>query len=159
MNALIEEYKQSRKLLHTAEKNENDTPHINAMVTNIDYAIHWMETGRRPGNKRGIERRASYQRDIPIDPQIIQAMVRNRDTEYRRMSDNDYNRLLQVMAILSRRERECFEMHVVGQLNEYDIADELGIKRETVREYLERAEKKISNFIKKPMQTALDIVI
>jgi positive control factor len=42
-----------------------------------------MSTGRRPGLRRGIERRAAYQKERPFDPILIQ-------TYFRSMADNCY---------------------------------------------------------------------
>ncbi|MDR6880357.1 hypothetical protein [Bacillus sp. 3255] len=32
---------------------------INEMVSDCEWTIEWLETGRQPGNKRGIERRSA----------------------------------------------------------------------------------------------------
>lgn len=47
----------------------DDKKVISGMVSDCEFAIEWLSTGRRPGNKRGIERRAGYERDtIGSDP-------------------------------------------------------------------------------------------
>lgn len=43
------------------------------MISGMEYIIEWLDTGKRPGNKRGIERRATYQRERPMDPLKLQA--------------------------------------------------------------------------------------
>lgn len=36
---------------------------LGEMILDTEYRLEWLDTGRRPGNKRGIERRAAYQRE------------------------------------------------------------------------------------------------
>jgi len=47
---------------------DKDRELIVGMISSCSYVIEWLETGRRPGNRRGIERRAGYQREVPTDP-------------------------------------------------------------------------------------------
>ncbi|MEK4509733.1 MULTISPECIES: hypothetical protein [Paenibacillus] len=37
------------------------------IISELEYVIEWLETGRRPGNKRWIECRAVYQREKLVD--------------------------------------------------------------------------------------------
>lgn len=48
---------------------------LNEMVADCERTIEWLGSGRRPGNKRGIERRAAYQREKLMDPVRMQAYV------------------------------------------------------------------------------------
>ncbi|GAK12226.1 hypothetical protein JCM19039_1980 [Geomicrobium sp. JCM 19039] len=48
-----------------AEKNEHEI--VGAMIRDLEYAIEWMETSRRPGAKRDIDRRSVHQRTIYMD--------------------------------------------------------------------------------------------
>ena len=56
MQELIKEYRQSlkeiRKLKETAE--EHDKKIYGSMITDLEIAIAWMETGRPPGSVKGI---------------------------------------------------------------------------------------------------------
>lgn len=56
MQQLIKEYRQSlkeiRKLKEAAEK--YDQKIYAGMITDLEIAINWMETGRPPGNKKGV---------------------------------------------------------------------------------------------------------
>jgi DNA-directed RNA polymerase specialized sigma subunit len=147
--------KTHRKLQAARDKTEDPSLKImlTDMISDVNYSIEWMHTGRRPGNKRGIERLAAYQRETPVPPERL--IHRFNQPPPRRMEINDYNRLIQVLNILSFRERACFEMYHVGLWSEYDIADHLDISRDSVHEYLNRAKLKINNFISKPMQMEL----
>lgn len=45
------------------------------MNSDVNFAIEWTHTGRRPGNKRGVERRAAYLRGKLMDPVRMQSFV------------------------------------------------------------------------------------
>lgn len=54
---------------------ETEKNYLSEMISDVEYVIEWLETGRRPESKRGIERRAAYQREKLIDPIRMQAFV------------------------------------------------------------------------------------
>ncbi|OAO83493.1 putative prophage LambdaBa01 positive control factor Xpf [Anoxybacillus flavithermus] len=62
MDELLQEYKQTlkqtKKLLEHAP--EQDKTIIRQMIADLEFVIEWLTTGRQPGHKRGIERRAAY---------------------------------------------------------------------------------------------------
>lgn len=152
---MIDGYKQTRKqlrALRTLNTNSYERGVLGGMISDCDYTLEWLSTGRRPGNRRGIERRAAYQREHPTPPELLHCPA---EPPPRRMDVNDYNRLIQVLSILSDRERACFEMHHVGLWSEYEIADHLNITRHSVHEYLGRARRKIEKFISRPIQMEL----
>ena len=67
-HADIETYRITKLSLHEFLPTiieERHAAHVRAMIRDCDYILEWMETGRRPGNKRGVERLAAYQREIP----------------------------------------------------------------------------------------------
>lgn len=141
----------ARVLRRCKDKGEREI--IGGMISDCNFVIERLSTGRYPVTRRGAERLDSYQREISTDPGKFERLPS--PTPPRRMTDNDFNRLIQVMAILSGRERQCFEMHHVGLWSEYEIGDHLGITRDSVHEYLERAQRKIRKFISNPIQTEL----
>lgn len=134
--------------------------HLNAMIRDCDYILEWLETGRRPGNKRGVERLAAYQREIPMEimeryaapsgPLILQTDA-NETYEYQKMEF--------ILSMLTERERECYEMQVGGLHTEREIASILGLKRATVQEFIRRAKTKIKKYKVQPMPLLLDIVV
>ncbi len=156
MRDLLQGYRATRRGLVRAKRRAvgADQELLGAMISDCTYVIDWLSTGRQPGARRGADRMAVYDREIPVDPERFHRIAAPPPPP-RRMEVNDYNRLLQVTAILSRRECACFEMHHVGLWSEYEIADHLGISRDSVHEYLDRAQKKIKDFIGKPIQLEL----
>lgn len=119
---------------------------IGEMRGEVDWVIEWLETGRQPGNKRGIERRAAYQREKLMDPIRMQAFVYRATagspaniTEWQRHQIED------ALCVLSDRERECYTLaHGQGFSHEY-IAEMLGITKGSVDSYIVRAQEKISD--------------
>ncbi|MCQ6512965.1 hypothetical protein NPN18_24675, partial [Vibrio parahaemolyticus] len=66
---------ETRKLLKKASDEDKEV--IRGMISDLEFAIEWMETGRRPGNRRGIERIAAYQREKPFDLLLMQKFFRS----------------------------------------------------------------------------------
>ncbi|KRE56574.1 hypothetical protein [Paenibacillus sp. Soil750] len=58
---------------------------INEMIADCDWTIEWLESGRWPGNKRGIERRATYQREKSTMPVKINGQLKS-SSKYATMS-------------------------------------------------------------------------
>lgn len=141
-------YWQLRRALKAAEASEPQHPDIDilkSMISDKHYEIQWMHTGRRPGNKRGVERLAAYQRHKLVDPLIMQAFSNQYNsrsastlTEWQRTQLED------ALCRLSKQERECYTLaHGQGFSFSY-IAGLLGISKGTVASYVERAQKKVS---------------
>ncbi|GIO33109.1 positive control factor [Paenibacillus albilobatus] len=145
--ATVQNYKKSLNLASRLylRADADDKKTISGMISDCEYAIEWLSTGRRPGNKRGIERRAAYQRERLVDPLKMQAYVQNSKagspsnlTEWQRFQIQD------ALSRLSDRERECYVL-AHGECFSFSyIADLLGISRSSVEEYVERAQRKIS---------------
>ncbi|WP_413381436.1 peptidoglycan-binding protein [Alkalihalobacillus sp. 1P02AB] len=74
MKALIEEYKITLKQLKNSREglSSEQTEILSGMLSDLKYAIDWMSTGRSPQARRGIERKAAYQRERPVDPITMQ---------------------------------------------------------------------------------------
>lgn len=146
-SATVQNYKMSLKIAERAYRraDADDKKVISGMVSDCEYVIEWLETGRRPGNKRGIERRAAYQREKLVDPLRMQAYVQNAKagspsnlTDWQRFQIED------ALSRLSERERECYVLAHGECFPFSDIADMLGISKGSVEEYIERAQRKIS---------------
>lgn len=130
----------------------SDKEIIKDMITDLEFAIEWMETGRRPGNKRGIERRAAYQRERAFDPLLMQKYFRSADDLDYKWDDNikedlisewDQERIKDALSVLTDREREIYLMSRGYSLPYKDISKYLGITVSTVKTNIKRAEKKI----------------
>ncbi|SFL09551.1 RNA polymerase sigma-70 factor, ECF subfamily [Paenibacillus sp. 1_12] len=119
---------------------------IAEMIADVNYAIEWMHTGKCPGNRRGIERRAAYQREKLVDPFQMQIYMQ----QYSPVTDKpaavtELQRIQieQALAGLSTRERECYELHHGMSYSLSEIAELLGVKKGTVQGYVQTASKKV----------------
>lgn len=133
----------------------DDKKVISGMISECEYVIEWLSTGRRPGNKRGVERLAAYQREKPVDPLRMQAYVSNAKAgSPSNLSDWERFQIEDALSRLSERERECYVMAHGECISFQDIADMLGISKGSVEEYVERAQRKISE----DLQTSLFLI-
>jgi positive control factor len=152
--ATIEDYKQTLKetknLLEYAS--DEDEEIIKGIISDLEYTIEWMRSGRRPGNKRGIERRAAYQRERPMDPLIIQRYFRSTDEGIYNWDDHqledvitisDKNRINQALSVLTEKEKEIYLMSRGHCLTYSQIARYLCLSRSTIQSTIERAENKL----------------
>lgn len=154
MKELIKQYKETLKQLELSKKDatEKDAEIIGEMISDIEYAIEWMCTAKKPGNRRGIERRAAYQRERPCDPLLMQRYTRSTvmpvyewDTEAKESVISEWDRiqLEDALSTLTEREKEIYVMSRGHGFTQEKISNYLGVKRTTVQEYLKRADKKI----------------
>ncbi|MEM1505944.1 hypothetical protein RG959_21335 [Domibacillus sp. 8LH] len=85
MRTLIYEYKQSLRALkemkavieakpELSEQDIQDKTLINSMISEVEFAIQWMVSGRNPDARRGADRTGAY----TLDPKLIEAVVPNR---------------------------------------------------------------------------------
>lgn len=153
MQDMVDKYKQTKRVLRALRTLNTDRAErevIGGMISDCEYVLEWLRTGRRPGNRRGIERRAAYQRERPTDPAVLHTyLVRTsegRAESIPRVSDRDRGKLEKALSILTKRERECYYM-VVGQRLPYsEAALLLGIKKGSVQWFVESARKKLKNY-------------
>ncbi|MNO15506.1 positive control sigma-like factor [compost metagenome] len=123
----------------------DDKKVISGMISDCEYVIEWLSTGRRPGNKRGIERRAVYQREKLVDPLKMQAYVKNsRSGSPSNLSDWERFQIQDALSRLTERERDCYVMSHGECFSFGEIANLLGIEKGSVQGYIERAQRKIS---------------
>jgi RNA polymerase sigma-70 factor (ECF subfamily) len=162
LEQLIAEYKETLKVVRYLqnEADEKDKKIIAGIISDLEYALEWMTTGRRPGLRRGIERRSAYQRERPFDPVLMQTYFRSLEaTNYSwdnhhhedGISTWDYERIEDALSILSDREKEIYLMSRGYCLPYSEIASLLGLKKATVQNNIKRAEKKISTHIQESL--------
>ncbi|SIQ41253.1 RNA polymerase sigma-70 factor, ECF subfamily [Bacillus cereus] len=162
MEELIKEYKEALKTIKQAkEKAEEEELKIySEMISDIEFALEWMQTARRPGNRRGIERRAAYQREKVYDPLLMQRYFRS-------MDDNSYEwdnykkenvigeweriQVEDALSVLTEREKEIYLMAKGYSLSYSKIANYLLIGRSSVQKMVERAEMKIAKQIRESL--------
>lgn len=123
---------------------ERDRKLIFEMIASCSYIIDWLQSGRMPGNRRGIERRAGYQREVLTDPERLPRMysvsVQLPDDRSR---ETNRERLEHIFRGLTERERECYVLAHGECFTFAEIAELLGISKSSVGTYMTRAQRKI----------------
>jgi len=157
MKELIEEYRQALKDIRSLQQSASleDNKLLGGMASDLQYALEWMQTGRRPGNKRGIERRAAYQRERSFDPLLMQKYFRCSDDVYEwdktpkedTLSAVDKELIEDAMCTLTEREREIYLMSRGYCIPYSRIAYFLNVSESTIKNTIARAEKKIAERI------------
>lgn len=158
MKKLMQQYIETRKELENSKvgATEKDISIINGMISDINYALEWMRTAKQPGKKRGIERRAAYEREKPCDPLLMQRYVRSTvmsvyewDTAAKESVISEWERmqLEDALSTLTDREKEIYVMSRGHGLTMEKISNYLGVKKTTIQNHLERADKKIGKRI------------
>ncbi|MFE7378525.1 sigma-70 family RNA polymerase sigma factor [Bacillus cereus] len=154
MDDLIKEYNKTLKQLIEAKKIavEKDIKIINGMINEIEGALKWMRTGKEPGVKRGIERRAIYQREKKVNPLLMQKYLRSTETQYEWDQEKkesvittwERTKLEDALSTLTEKEKEIFVMYKGSMFTQEEIAKMKGVTRSTVQQILRRSDKKIS---------------
>ncbi len=148
---LLMQYEDGRSDLHRMGdelnmdnlRDKQDKKQINSMISDMSFSIDWLKKGRRPGNMRGIDKRSAYQRRALIDMDLFPSL--DIGTEEKVLSQNERKEIMDILMLLSHRERQCFLLHQAQGLSYAEIHRELKISRSTVQKYVERAKKKVEN--------------
>lgn len=167
MQDLLQEYKETRRLLKQAYEARRDGEKVlddqalaerqilAEMIGDVEFVIEWLESGRRPGNRRGVERLAAYQREKPMDPIKIQAFfTRSTAGSPANLTEWERQQIEDALSVLSERERECYVLAYGECFSHSEIAELLNISVSSVETYLKRANQKITERI----QTSLFLV-
>lgn len=139
-------YKRSQsiagKLLRrTADK--LDRSKLTSMISECEFVAEWLESGRMPGDYHGVSRNCS-----PWDPDWINVYESPNAYEIDRtenagLTDQQRDKLKRAMFGLSKRELQCYMLHVVDGMSIGAIGLELHLGKSTVQDYIQQAKKKI----------------
>jgi len=149
--ATAENYRRSgnkaRALLKRAEK-KAEREIIGGMISECEYVSEWLETGRRPGSMRGVER--AYEVRM-WDPKWLEE-YHSSSSRYsivrepsRDLTDDERFKIEEAMHECSPREKQCFILYHADGLTLEEIGMELHLGKSTVQTYIERATVKIEN--------------
>jgi len=146
-NRLIQtkDAKTALKLQTEIDALESEKKVLGEIISDCEFVEEWMVTGRRPGGKRGIERRAAYEREKLMDPTHMQSFVQPEGCgSPSTIGDTERERIAEALNILSKRERECYTLAHGYCYSFADIAKTLKITKSSVQKFITRAQEKIS---------------
>lgn len=154
MRTLILEYKKSLRLARQMKReldnkknlsiqDVKDKKVISGIISDLEYALEWLKSGRNPDARRGIDKHGVYLTDTAVlDVLPVHNVYKELAKE---LSYFDKELIEDTLCTLTIRERDIFIMiKVEGIIFEY-TAELLGLKKSTVQTHLERAEKKIEH--------------
>jgi RNA polymerase sigma-70 factor (ECF subfamily) len=144
VDELIREYSEEKKLLElyrqTIDRNhvqgQVDAQIVSGMIGEMQYALNWMKRGRRPGNRRGIERQKVYNRAVLA--RLVREQMPN-------LTEIEKRKIVDALFELSPRERKCFILHMAYGLTFQEIADMMKLSKSSVRVFLKRAKSKLES--------------
>jgi RNA polymerase sigma-70 factor (ECF subfamily) len=128
----LDSYRRSLNRDNPDEADEART--VTGMLSDMRYALDWMRRGRRPGSRKGAERRDIYRR-------------RELLAQVEPLTEDERRRLIDCVAVMTERELTCWLLHMAHGLTQNEIADRMKISRASVRVYLERAKRKVQEKI------------
>lgn len=149
MSEMLEGYVLTRRklrALRTLNTDKAEREIIGGMISDCNYTIDWLRSGRRPGNRRGIERRSMEQRTFPIDPLYLQSYAQPAACgSPTTLSDSERFRIDEALHTLSEREKQAFIFHVALGFSLAQTAQEMGTSKSTVQKFIERARNKVED--------------
>lgn len=142
-----------KKLLSMPEQEyllllQHDEKILNAEIRSLKFIIEYLETGRQPGARRGIERRSAYQKEIISERNTIRFISYDKYS-YDESHENEIDSYKSQMAKeivqgLTERQKEILELHA-QKFSCDEIGTLLGITKQTVWETIETCKNKIEN--------------
>lgn len=133
------------KTLSNGDEHKTERQILGEMIGDCEYVIEWLESGKRPGNKRGIERRAAYEREKPMDPIRMQAFVsRSTAGSPANLTDDEAFRLDEALSCLTEREKDCYVLTHGEGFSFDETAKLLKITKSSVQTFVTRAQAKIT---------------
>lgn len=129
---------------------------IGGMISDLQYAIEWLETAREPGTRRTISNRSRYQRtSLLAEIEKLSYLVTIEQENQREATEDEIERITAMLNNLSDKERAAY-LAVKGQNLSYAKAGEiLGVSKASVQSYVNRAQDKIDNQVKYGSQNYL----
>lgn len=147
---LIKDYRKSRSMM--IESRDSLDPladwdmikEIDKIIADMNYSIEWMRTGRQPQTRRGVDIHDAYKRSMLMDMDLLPNIPVEQEL---RISEAQKQAVVKILMKLSKRELECYLLHMSNGLSLAEIATELSLKKRTVQDYVDRAKTKVGQAI------------
>ncbi|MCZ4248013.1 sigma-70 family RNA polymerase sigma factor [Bacillus velezensis] len=139
-----------------AEANESDLSaagirdkkNLRNMISDLEWTIDWLESGRQPVSRRSIDRRAS--RTVFIDPKIMEVFSNDFSIlpeQTGSVTEEEQKIINDCLGKLTNREKEIFLLHIVEGFSYERISALLSIAKGTVQTTINRSRMKIARYI------------
>ncbi len=137
-------YRESLDMKNPANADEHRI--VSGMISDMEYSLQWMRKGRRPYSRRGVDRRANYQRTALLDMELFPSLQLEEESI---IPKRERDMLIDILMELTYRERECYLLHMAQGCSMAEIADELNITKPTVQTHIIRAKRKVKRVQRK----------
>lgn len=127
---------------------------LSSDISNLNYAIEWMQTARCPGSTRGIEHRSAYERNVKFNGEWIKHQsYQDHDKEELSediLKENEINQRQKrkfaksILSTLTDRQKEVIELVANGH-SQPEIALLLGVSQQAVSQTIQRCLNKIKD--------------
>lgn len=147
MDELLKSYRETRSQLmgYKLTAPEEEYPVINSMLSDVQFAIDWLQRGHNPAPRRGIHRRSRAQRTIVTDPLRLQSYAQPAACgSPTTISDHERFQIDDALSTLSEREKQAYILHYGLCFSIGQTAKEMGISRGAVETNLKRAKQKVN---------------
>lgn len=118
---------------------------VGEMIADMNYALDWLRSGRRPWSRRGVENRDAYRRAALMDMDLFPAI--DFEPDEIEISNERKRQLVEVLLKMSTRERQCYLLHMAQGMSLAAIAKEINLSKRSVQEYIVRAKTKVGQVI------------
>jgi len=137
LNRLKEKYTGKK---NRTEKEDVDLQLIGSMISDMQFAIQWLQTGRNPDMRRGVDKTGVYL----TDPRVLDSLrVDSPAPAEKELSREEKELIEDALCTLTVREKDVFMLIKVEGITYEYAAELLGVKKSTVQKHLERAVRKI----------------
>ncbi len=148
VDRLIKDYRKSKRLIVQHRDTIDPTAEeyislLNETIADMSFAIEWIRTGRRPYQRRGVDRRGVYREPFVLDKDLFPSLYEPPAVRPFRLTEEQRTAAIEAIGQLSDRERDCYLLHVSKGMSYAEIGNTLGLSKRTVQEYTVRAKKKI----------------
>ncbi|MEC4586497.1 sigma factor-like helix-turn-helix DNA-binding protein [Bacillus safensis] len=150
MKDLIKEYKEAleeTKRSLAASTDEGEMKTYRSMISDLEYAIEWMETERQPSARRDMDRRSYYERTIFTTIEILDFLYSTYhvpEPDPLAVNENELDLLEYALSSLTDKEKEIYITVVGHNLSFSKCAALHGVAKGTIQKNIERARKKIA---------------
>jgi len=148
LKALIEILESEEGNEKKIEEAQHDVAILNAALSDLNYAIEWINTGKRPGAIRGIERQSVYKREVPFENKWLDVLIDDGVRLHEIKAQNEEtdemksDLVKEIKKELTPKQVQVFEMLAQG-MGQKEIADAIGVTKQAVNELITRGKKSI----------------
>ncbi|WP_260445048.1 sigma factor-like helix-turn-helix DNA-binding protein [Listeria booriae] len=148
LDDLIFEYKVARRhanIKKASARLQDDKNLWSSISSSLDKAILYMETGCSPWDYKRTAKASTEERTVLADNYLLDYLnyQQPETAAEKELGDLERKMLRELIGCLSPREKECYLLNKQSMFSIGEVAEYLGIAKNTVEDHLQKARKKI----------------